>query len=313
MWFLLQLQSPNSRHFVMDYRVPLSDPFGRIAFAAAILAIIASIGLFAQLYWRRLPGNAQILMLAAAACNLVWHSIGIYRTFIDYSQPLSFVWHFWIGCFITLFDFVAQLEILRVFECITNFRATNVTKWEIGTLFFFIFLAFGSILEHVGVTIPFVIVWSKMWLMVWFAYVFFTTIWIKIFLTMRLYQSMRLQRGMKLKGSVQDFSNDYLRLLGEHITLFVIQIFTGLPWSIGWLGNYDTNTSLCYLKLGEAHCTFHLLMTSYFLHRIRQFRFGTQKEHPTKIGVIVESMRTKPMDTFILTSHGKSMPEVISE
>jgi hypothetical protein len=294
----------------MDPRVPLTDTFGKIAFVAAILAIMASIGLFLQLFWRRLPGNVQYLMVSAAIGNFVWHSIGIYRTFIDYSHPTSFVWHFWIGCFVTLFDFIAQLEILRVFECITNFPARYVTNWEIGTMVFFAVLGFGSVLEHAGVTIPVVVIWSKMWLMVWFAYIFFTTIWVKIFVTMRLFQSMRIQRGLKQKALLEDFSRDYLRLIAEHVLLFVIQILTGLPWSFGWLGQYDTNTSLCFLKLGEAHATFHLLMTSYFLDRIRQFRFGTQKDHPTRIGVIVESMRTKPMDTFIMTSHKRSMHEV---
>jgi hypothetical protein len=276
----------------MSSRVPLTEALGLIAFASSILAILGTLVLFIRLTFKRLPGRAQNLMVTVGLCNLSWHCVGLYRTFVDYDQTQLLILHFWIGCGVILFDFVTQLEILRVFECITNLSSHLIVKWEMGSIAYFCILSIGTILENFGVLSPVVQAWSKNWLLFWLSYMAVVQVWMQIYITVKLYQSMKAQKRISRLNKVTDFTKDYLQLMTELFVLFGFQALAGMLWLYGWYGGASFNIGMSALKIGESSYTCHFLFTFYFLNRIKQFRFGTQKATtaPKAVPVMVQSI-----------------------
>jgi hypothetical protein len=163
---------------------------------------------------------------------------------------------------------------------VTLISSKKITNWEIGSISFFVILAMSSFLPKVGLLVP---EWSLYWLVVWLQYTCIVTIWIKVTITIKLYKSMRLLKGIQ---SYQ-LKKSYKRLIYQNIAMWFWEPVLGYLWAHGWVFEQDFVKRMCFLKIGEASATYHTLMIVLFLNVITKFRFGDKQKQVVHSPVMV--------------------------
>jgi hypothetical protein len=264
-------------------RVYLHDAWGISALVLTIMAVLLPVTLFFKLLVRPLPGMVQYHMLVNQIMNFKWHVIGIYTTFIEANHRLLNQWHFWTGAVLLVLDIITHLEILRLFHCITNFSHETITKWERWSAIGFVLLSSGSWIYTSGVSQSTLLEhWNSYWIVVMLVYLLSIILWVKGYVSYRLYrhmQSLRSQRHRKLR-------QDYMALLRENVIAGLLEPMAVIVWVMGWRMPYPYQVRWSILKIGECLCTFHFCLVIFFFARVREFRFGdTPRNEPKRVTV----------------------------
>jgi hypothetical protein len=254
-------------------RIELDAPLSVFTFVSAVAALIGAIGMLIQLSIFRIPGAIlHRLMFVIQILNIAWQSMGLYTGFVNFGPTVLNDIHFTTGSVLILLGFVTQLELLRLFESVTRFSSKNITIWiKVSVAFFFVLIT-SWVLAKFKILPEF---WGIYWLVVWIVYASSCTLWIKAYVTVKLYKSMLAVKGTAQKE--QKIKANYKRIIWQNSLMWLWEPVLGYTWVHGWLFEKDLIRRRCFLKIGEAAITYHFLMVVFFLKVIKKFKFGEQK------------------------------------
>jgi hypothetical protein len=280
-------------------RIELNESLNIFAYILVIFALLGAVAMIIRLLiFRRIPGKRiHVLMLITQILNLVWHSVGAYSTFTDIRNLGISKLHFWIGCKVVLLNFIIQWEILRLFESVTHFASANIYWCQFATVVIYAILAFVNVLSDTKTIEPLPL-WNQYWLVGFLFYYGFTILWLKVYISLKLYKSMldvscHIEKQRKIK-------RNYKILILQNIALWLCEPISATLWIYGWVIEQDFVKKICYLKIGEANMTYQLIISVYFLEKLIQFKFGDQKLGNTPVSPIQASVLCVETDTKLI-------------
>jgi hypothetical protein len=138
-----------------------------------------------------LPKNIKHVMLICNTFGILWYCIAISRYYYYPYNDLE-LFHYSIGMVVVISDFMAQFELLKVFEVISGLSRGKIRFSQLFMLLFCTITSLGPIFIRIIPDNVMIRYWDQFGSLVIVLVIVLFSIWFYIFLTTKLYQSMNV-------------------------------------------------------------------------------------------------------------------------